>query len=103
MAIHELCASIAATKESLKAKNQKVQFEMKYHLKKDSHQCFKISNNGGKPGVKWTDDRFKFWPKKKIGTVKSLQKKDFEMVKRLCGKFGCMKTVTVKYERPGLW
>jgi hypothetical protein len=30
MAIHELCASIAATKESLKAKKQKVKFEMKY-------------------------------------------------------------------------
>ena len=30
MVIHELCASIEATKESLKAKKQKVKFEMKY-------------------------------------------------------------------------
>jgi hypothetical protein len=29
MAIHELCSSIAATKESLKTKNRKIEFDMK--------------------------------------------------------------------------
>src|SRR5690606_17031561 len=61
MAIHELCSSIASTKESLKAKRQKVEFEIKYREKKDHCQRFKIPNNGGNPGVSWAVDGFRFW------------------------------------------
>lgn len=103
MAVHELCASIASTKESLKANNKKVEFEMKHRTKKDICQRFKIPNNGGNPAVSWTHSGFKFWSTKGIGTVKPLIKKDFVKVKSLCGGKGCMKTVTLKYESPGRW
>ena len=103
MAIHELCAAIASTKESLKAKKQKIVFEMKNRTRKDPFQRFKIPNNGGNPGVRWDSSGFIFWPRKKIGTVLPHSIKDFEKVKLLCGDEGCMKTVTLKYESPGNW
>ena len=101
-AVHELCASIASTKESLKAKKKDPKkFEMKYREKKDLHQRFHIDVNGGKPSVKFEPSGFSFWPRMKIGAVKVAKKKELEKVRKLCGEEGSKNRATLKYESPG--
>jgi IS605 OrfB family transposase len=105
--VFEVFASIASTKESLKAKGKNEnQFEMKYRTRDDLNQRFHIDVNGGGPSITWNDKGFLFWKKSKIGIVRPWKKKkksfiELDKLKQYHPDKKVHYKVTIKYESPG--